>query len=184
MKPIVILDSEHLQLTIRRLCHQLIENHSDFKNTVLIGLQPRGIYLARRIHSVLQEITKQKSISFGSLDVTFHRDDFRRKSNPLVPNSTQIDFIIEEKKVILVDDVFFTGRTIRSGMDALMAFGRPSKVELLVLINRRFNRQLPIEPDYIGKTVDSIVSEKVKVSWNETEGKDEVILYTPDKLNE
>ena len=184
MKSKVLLDKNHLNLTITRLCHQLIENHSDFNESVIIGLQPRGTLLANRIHKVISELLKKKDIPIGNLDVTFHRDDFRRKSNPLLPNTTKIDFLIEDKKVILIDDVFFTGRTIRSGLDALMAYGRPKKVELLVLINRRFNRHLPIEPDYIGKTVDSIESEKVKVNWKETENKDEVILYTPTKSDE
>jgi pyrimidine operon attenuation protein / uracil phosphoribosyltransferase len=176
MKPRIILDSKHFAITIDRLCYQLIENHNDFSDSAIIGLQPRGIYLAHRINARLKEIIRKKKLLCGDLDITFYRDDFRRKD--LVPTSTQIDFIIEDKKVILVDDVLFTGRTIRAGLDALMDFGRPKSVELLVLIDRRWSRHLPIQPDYAGKVIDTIASEKVKVEWEETEGKDQVWLMT------
>ena len=170
-----ILQNQQFELIIKRLCYQLIENHDNFSNSVIIGLQPRGVYLAKRIHQELQRILASNTILCGELDVTFFRDDFR-KGAPLLANKTKIDFIIEDKKVILVDDVLYTGRTIRAGLDAMLAFGRPSKVELLVLVDRRYSRHLPIEPDYIGMSVDTISSEKVKVNWTETEGKDEVIL--------
>jgi pyrimidine operon attenuation protein / uracil phosphoribosyltransferase len=178
MKPRVVLNSARFQLTLKRLCYQLIENHDDFSDSALIGLQPRGIFVARRLHKYLTEITGNKKILIGDLDITFHRDDFRRRESPLTPSSTNIDFLVENKNVVLIDDVLFTGRTIRAGMDALMAFGRPRKVELLVLVDRRFSRHLPIDPDYTGKTVDSVASEKVKVCWKETDGKDEIILFT------
>jgi pyrimidine operon attenuation protein/uracil phosphoribosyltransferase len=116
----------------------------------------------------------------GNLDITFYRDDFRRREKPIIPSVTNIDFSIENKQVILVDDVFFTGRTIRSGLDALLTFGRPTKVQLLVLIDRRFNRDLPIQADYIGKSVDTLFHEKVKVSWLEVDGEDKVELYMKD----
>ncbi|MEN9369502.1 MAG: hypothetical protein RI952_367 [Bacteroidota bacterium] len=182
MKEGIILGNPKFDITIQRLCHQLIENHNDFSNSVLIGLQPRGIYLAKRIQAHLQKLLPKKTIHLGQLDVTFFRDDFRHRESPLVPNATQIDFIIENKKVILIDDVLFTGRTIRAGMDAMLAFGRPSKVELLVLIDRRYTRHLPIEPDYVGHAIDSISSEKVIVKWKETEGKDEVVLISENNL--
>lgn len=178
MKPRLILNSKSFELTISRLCYQLIENHNDFSDSVIIGLQPRGIYLAHRIHKRISEIVKNKKIACGDLDVTFYRDDFRKKD--LIPQSTQIDFIIEDKKVILMDDVLFTGRTIRAGLDALMAFGRPKNVELMVLIDRRYTRHLPIQPNYVGKTIDSIASEKVRVEWKEIEGEDKVWLLTSD----
>lgn len=171
-----ILDPHHLKLTIKRLCYQLIENHNDFENTVIIGLQPRGVFLARQIHEELQQITGNKNIALGSLDTTFFRDDFRRRDIPLIANKTQIDFIIEDKKVILIDDVLYTGRTIRAGLDAMLAYGRPDLVELLVLVNRRYSRHLPIEPNYIGITIDSVASERVEVMWEDTDGKNEVIL--------
>ncbi len=176
----IILDSTQFDLTIKRLAHQLIENHNDFSNTIIIGLQPRGTFLANRVKAVLKSIDKKYNIQSGSLDVTFYRDDYRRQDNPLVPNKTEMNFDIEDKNVVLVDDVLFTGRTIRSGLDAMLAFGRPKKVELLVLINRRYERHLPIQADYIGKNVHTIVSERAKVSWEETDGEDKVILYTPE----
>lgn len=178
MKPRIILDSKHLEITITRLCYQLIEVHTDFSKTVIIGLQPRGIFLAQRIQKRLIQILKNKNIPCGSLDITFYRDDFRKKE--LVPNATEIDFIIEDKNVILVDDVLFTGRTIRAGLDAMQAFGRPNDVELLVLIDRRLSRHLPIQAKYVGKTIDSIVSEKVKVEWKEIDGADKVTLLSND----
>lgn len=178
MKPRIILDSKHIEITVTRLCYQLIEVHNDFSNTVIIGLQPRGVYLSQRIQKKLTEILKKKDIQCGSLDTTFYRDDFRTKE--LVPNATEIDFIIEDKNVILVDDVLYTGRTIRSGLDAMLAFGRPKDVELLVLIDRRLSRHLPIQAKYIGKTIDSIASEKVKVDWKETDGSDKVTLLSND----
>lgn len=178
MKPRIILDSKHIEITVTRLCHQLIEVHNDFSNSVIIGLQPRGIYLSKRIHTKLSEILKTKKILCGSLDTTFYRDDFRKKE--LVPNATEIDFIIEDKNVVLIDDVLYTGRTIRAGLDAMLAFGRPKDVELLVLIDRRLSRHLPIQAKYIGKTIDSIASEKVKVDWKETDGSDKVTLLSND----
>ncbi len=178
IKPRIILDSKHFEITVTRLCYQLIEVHDDFSKTVIIGLQPRGIYLAKRIQKKLQEILKNKNVKCGSLDTTFYRDDFRQKE--LVPNRTEIDFIIEDKNVVLVDDVLFTGRTIRAGLDAMLAFGRPKDVELLVLIDRRLSRHVPIQAKYIGKKIDSIASERVVVEWIETDGKDKVTLLTND----
>jgi pyrimidine operon attenuation protein / uracil phosphoribosyltransferase len=175
----VILNPIQFELTIKRLSHQLIENHNLFENSVLIGLQPRGIHLLKRLKESLELITKSE-ITCGNLDITFYRDDFRRRERPIIPSATNIDFIIENKKVVLIDDVLFTGRTIRSGIDALMAFGRPSQVELLTFIDRRFKRQLPIQADYIGKTIDTLISEKVSVEWLEIEGSDQVVLYSPE----
>jgi len=175
----IILDEKQFDLTIKRLAHQLIENYNDFSNTTIIGLQPRGTFLAERIKSELLSINPAFKIESGALDVTFYRDDYRRQDNPLIPSETDVNFTIEDKEVILVDDVLFTGRTIRSGLDALLAFGRPKKVALLTLINRRYKRHLPIQADYIGKNVHSIDKERVQVSWKATDGKDEVILYTP-----
>lgn len=176
MKPKIILESKQFEITITRLCHQLIEVHNDFKNSAIIGLQPRGIFLAHRIQNELQKILKAKKINCGDLDTTFYRDDFRRKE--LIPNKTNIDFPIEDKNVIMVDDVLFTGRTIRAGLDAMLAFGRPKDVELLVLIDRRFSRNVPIQAKYVGMTIDSIESQNVKVEWKETEGKDKVTLLS------
>lgn len=175
----VIIDSSHFELTLSRLCYQLIENHGDFSETVLIGLQPRGINVLTRLKEKLEEIL-DKSVLCGNLDVTFFRDDFRRRETPLIPSATNIDFVIENKRVVIIDDVLHTGRTIRSGLDAMLAFGRPSKVELLVLIDRRFQRHLPIQPDYVGLKVDTLTSERVAVEWKESDGQDRVVLFTPE----
>lgn len=179
----VILNEKQFELTLQRLCHQLIENHDDFSKTVLIGLQPRGIHVLNRLKQLLEEKLKH-NVQCGNLDITFYRDDFRRREKPLIPSATNIDFILENKCVVLIDDVLYTGRSIRSGMDALLAYGRPSKVELLTLIDRRFKRHLPIQADYVGKTVDTVVSERVTVTWNEIEGKDQVILFTQSEHGE
>lgn len=165
---------------IERLAHQLIENHYDFKDTVIIGIQPRGIFLSDRIISYIESIQPIK-LQYGKLDITFYRDDYNTSKGLLIPNKTEIDFSVENKNVILMDDVLYTGRTIRSAMEAIVDFGRPKKVELLSLIDRRFNRQLPIQADYVGLSIDSIVSQKVKVFWEENEQKDQVILLDLDK---
>jgi pyrimidine operon attenuation protein/uracil phosphoribosyltransferase len=178
MQELTLLDGQKFQITIQRLCRQLIENHNDFSNSVIIGIQPRGIYLAKRIAEELKNILPESHIHQGDLDITFFRDDFRHRDSPILPNQTKIDFIVEDKQVILIDDVLWTGRTIRAGLDAMLAFGRPKKVELLVLVDRRYSRHLPIEPDYIGIRVDSIASQKVVVNWKETEGNDKVILLS------
>jgi pyrimidine operon attenuation protein/uracil phosphoribosyltransferase len=184
MRPATLIDSEQLSLIIKRLCYQLIENHDDFSNSVILGIQPRGVFLAERIKSHLEKILSGQKIHCGALDITFHRDDFRRRDEPISPSSTNIDFEIEEKNVILVDDVLYTGRTIRAGLDALMNFGRPSTVELLVLVDRRFSREFPVEPSYIGKSVDSYDNQRVEVNLVESEQEDKVLLFTTKKVDE
>lgn len=173
MKP--VLNQQQIRLTIKRLANQILENNTELKNTVLIGIQPRGIYLSDRIVGELRsELQEGEKIYYGKLDITFYRDDIRKELH--VPNQTDIRFSIEGKKVVLIDDVLYTGRTIRAALDALMDFGRPEKVELVVLIDRRYSRQLPIQPDYTGKSIDSIVTQKVKVLWQEKDERDEVVL--------
>ncbi|WNJ20518.1 bifunctional pyr operon transcriptional regulator/uracil phosphoribosyltransferase PyrR [Pontibacter sp. G13] len=167
-----------LQLTLRRLCHQLVENYGDFSDTILLGAQPRGKYLARRIKQILEELNPTLEIPIGELDATFFRDDFRMREKPLEPNRTHIDFLIENKRVIMVDDVLYTGRTVRAGMDAMLAFGRPKTVELLVLVDRKHQRELPIEASYIGITVDTIDSQRIRVELKESGGQDQVFLVS------
>lgn len=176
MKQKQILDEQQIDITITRLCFQLIEIHNDFTNTVLLGIQPRGVHLAQRVHSKLLEILKKKDVKCGSLDITFYRDDFRQKE--LIPSSTKINFDIENKNVVLIDDVLYTGRTIRAALDAMLTLGRPKDVELVVLIDRRLSRNVPIQAKYVGKTIDSISSERVLVKWKEPDKKDEVLLLT------
>ncbi len=165
-----ILTGEQLSITIRRLAHQILESN-DIRDIIIIGLQPRGIFLSDQlVEEIRKEIPNQK-FHYGNLDITFYRDDIRKELH--TANDTDILFSIEGKKVVLVDDVLYTGRTIRAALDALLAYGRPEKVELCVLIDRRFSRQFPIQPDYVGKAIDSITSQKVKVEWE----RKEVILY-------
>ncbi|PRD54464.1 bifunctional pyr operon transcriptional regulator/uracil phosphoribosyltransferase PyrR [Sphingobacterium gobiense] len=181
MKQSILLEGAKFQITIKRLCQQLIENHGDFSNAVLIGIQPRGTYLAERIQKEIKAIAGV-DVQLGILDITFYRDDFRMKgANPLAASSTDIDFMLDDKDVVLIDDVLWTGRTIRSAMDAVQAFGRPGKMELMVLVDRRFSRQIPIQPDYIGIQVDSIDSQKVIVSWQDIDEADSIVLITEKK---
>lgn len=174
----VLLTSKEVNIILHRLACQLIEKHLDFSNTVLIGIQPRGTFLAERIKELLEKEYQVKNIELGYLDITFFRDDFRRTDKPLEANKTQIDFLTENKKVIFIDDVLYTGRSIRAALTAIQSFGRPSEIELLVLIDRRFSRHLPIQPDYRGRQVDAINNEKVLVSWATQDGEDGVYLIT------
>nr|WP_314801156.1 bifunctional pyr operon transcriptional regulator/uracil phosphoribosyltransferase PyrR [uncultured Capnocytophaga sp.] len=171
-----LLNTNELDVILHRLACQLIENHTDFSQAVLIGLQPRGIFLAQRLVHMLSQEYNVKGIQYGALDITFFRDDFRRGEKPLIANTTDIPFLVEDKKVVFIDDVLYTGRSIRAGLTALQSFGRPTKVELLVLIDRRFSRDLPIQPDYIGKAVDAINKERVVVHWADQDGEDAVYL--------
>ena len=166
MQKRLILNNPLLDIMLNRLCQQLIENHGDFSDSVLLGLQPRGVVLAERIKSKLETLL-QKEIKLGYLDATFFRDDFRRRDSPLKPNATKVPFVIEGKQVILIDDVLATGRMVRAALDAMQAFGRPNKVELLSLINRRYNRDLPIQPDYVGQRVNTLDSQNILVEWTE-----------------
>lgn len=172
----ILLTAKEVNIILHRLACQLIEKHLDFSQTILIGIQPRGSFLANRLKALLEKEYKVKEIALGYLDITFFRDDFRRKEKPLEANETKIDFLVENKKVIFIDDVLYTGRSINAALTALQSFGRPLEVELLVLIDRRFSRHLPIQPDYRGRQVDSINDDKVKVNWVENEGEDVVYL--------
>jgi pyrimidine operon attenuation protein / uracil phosphoribosyltransferase len=169
-----ILTEKELAITIQRLSHQLLENHLTYDDLVIIGIQPRGIFFSDRIvQQINQQITPGK-ITYGKLDITFYRDDIRQGLHTI--NHTDIPFSIEKKTIILVDDVLYTGRTVRAAMDALLAFGRPAKVELCILIDRRFSREVPIQADYAGRSIDTIITQKVKVLWKERDGKEEVVL--------
>ncbi len=172
----VLLNATEINIALNRLACQLIEKHDDFSKTVLIGIQPRGIFLAERLKTLLETEYKIKNIKLGYLDITFFRDDFRRGEKPLEANKTSIDFVVEDKNVVFIDDVLFTGRSIRSALTAVQSFGRPLEIELLTLIDRRFSRHLPIQPDYRGRQVDAINGEKVKVCWKENDGEDAVYL--------
>ncbi len=167
----IILNQYQLKIIIERLACQIVENYEDLSSLVLIGIQPRGVFLADRIATQLKESHSNPSFFYGKLDITFYRDDIRKELHKA--NQTDINFSLENKNVILIDDVLYTGRTIRASLDALLSFGRPKKVELCVLINRRYSREFPIQPDYCGKSIDTIISQKVKVEWE----KEEVIIF-------
>ncbi|WP_438972670.1 bifunctional pyr operon transcriptional regulator/uracil phosphoribosyltransferase PyrR [Polaribacter sp.] len=171
-----LLNSKDIEIILHRLACQLIENHNDFSDTVLIGLQPRGSYLSERLAQLLAKDYAIKDLKSGVLDITFFRDDFRRRDAPLAATSTEIDFLIEDKKVIIIDDVLYSGRSVRAALTALQSYGRPKNIELLVLIDRRFSRHLPIQPNYRGRQVDAINKEKVLVTWKETHKKDAVYI--------
>lgn len=172
-----IMDDEQLKLTLKRLAHELIENHYPFSDTCLIGIQPRGIVISDFIHAYIKQAHPEVQFHYGKLDITFYRDDFKGQIH--MPSITDLDFSIEGKKVVLIDDVLYTGRTIRAAMDALLDHGRAKKVELCILVDRKFSRELPIQPDYVGKSIDSIVTQKVKVFWEED--RKGVVLY--DSIN-
>lgn len=172
----ILLSEQELAITLQRLACQLIERHNDFKDTVLIGIQPRGVHLAERLKTILQDDYGIENLLLGYLDITFFRDDFRRTTQPIEANKTKIEFVVEDKNVVFIDDVLYTGRSIRSALSAIQSFGRPNNIELLTLIDRRFSRHLPIQPDYRGRQVDAINNEKVKVSWKQQDGQDAVYL--------
>ncbi|MGB5460009.1 MAG: bifunctional pyr operon transcriptional regulator/uracil phosphoribosyltransferase PyrR [Eudoraea sp.] len=174
----VLLSSKEINIILHRLACQLLEHHLDFSETALIGIQPRGIFLAQRLSKILKEDYGVKQINLGLLDITFYRDDFRRGEKTLEASSTKIDFLVEGKKVVLIDDVLYTGRSIRAALTAIQSFGRPKEIELLTLIDRRFSRHLPIQPNYRARQVDAINEEKVKVMWKENDGKDIIYLVS------
>lgn len=171
-----LLNAKDIEIILHRLACQLIENHDDFSNTVFIGLQPRGAYLANRLLQLLEKEYNAKDLQLGLLDITFYRDDFRRRDEPLTATKTEIDFLIEDKKVVIIDDVLYSGRSVRAALTAMQSFGRPKNIELLVLIDRRFSRHLPIQPNYKGRQVDAINKEKVLVTWTETHNEDAVYI--------
>ncbi|MAN88849.1 MAG: bifunctional pyr operon transcriptional regulator/uracil phosphoribosyltransferase [Algoriphagus sp.] len=180
MQKRLVLDQQQIGIILRRFCHQLIENHDNFENTVLLGLQPRGSILMDYLAPILEEISGVK-VPFGYLDATFHRDDFRRRDFPLKANETKINFLVEGKKVILVDDVLYKGRSVRAAMDAMIAFGRPQKVELMVLVDRKLTRDYPIMPDYYGIRVNTLDSQYVVVEWA-NQGQTENAVWITEKV--
>lgn len=181
MKGRSILNKERFTLTIDRLCHQLVENHMDLEDICLVGIQARGVLMADRIYKHLTENMGLGPIPYGKLDISFYRDDFRTREKPLKVNATEMDFLVENKKVILIDDVLFSGRTVQAALTALNHYGRPESVELLVLVDRRFHREIPVSPDYSGLTVDALDKSYVKVLWEHINGEDEVLLFAAER---
>ncbi|MEO7176484.1 MAG: bifunctional pyr operon transcriptional regulator/uracil phosphoribosyltransferase PyrR [Saprospiraceae bacterium] len=178
----IILETDRFNWVISRLCHQLIEDYGNFENTCLIGIQPRGTLFSDRIVQALNQILPIQNFAYGKLDITFYRDDFRMRDKPLKANVTEMDFLVDHKRVILIDDVLYTGRTISAALAALANYGRPDSVRLLALVDRRFNRHLPIRCDYKGITVDSLDEAYVKVEWASEQGQDRILIY-PEKTD-
>ena len=170
----VLLDSKKIDIILNRLVCQLVENHKDFDNTVLIGLQPRGAFLIDKILEIFNKEYPKIDIKSGILDFTFFRDDFRRSEKTLSASSTQINFSVENKNVVLIDDVLFTGRSIKAAMSSMDSYGRPNSIELLVLIDRRYKREIPIEANYCGAKIDTFKGDRVNVVWGEN-SKDNII---------
>lgn len=176
MSPRVLLSHKKIEIILNRLACQLIENFNDFNGVVLIGLQPRGIHLLNRLVDLLEKKYGIEKIINGKLDITFFRDDFRRFDKTLSPSSSEMELTIEGKSVIIIDDVLYTGRSIRAALTALDNYGRPNVIQLLVLIDRRFSRDLPIQPDYIGEQVDALQGDKVRVQWKDKIKQDTVYI--------
>ena len=174
----VILNKERFAITIERLCHQLIEHYDDFSNTCLIGIQQGGVVLVERVQQRLKDILQLEAIELGKLDITFYRDDFRIRTKPLKANRTEMNFLVQNKRVILFDDVLYSGRTVQAALTALNHYGRPHSVELVAMVDRRFNRHLPIHSDYFGIRVDALDEAYVEVQWEEIEGEDKILLFS------
>ena len=173
----VILEGKRLHITLRRLCEELIENYNDFQDACIIGLQPRGVELSDRLVNDLRGKIKPAAIEYGKLDITFYRDDFRIREKPLSASPTEIEFLVEGKRVLLIDDVLYTGRSVQAALTALQHYGRPDSVELLTLVDRRFNRHLPIKANYTGITVDSLDDAYVRVNWGESFTGHKILMF-------
>ncbi len=185
--PRVLLDEESIRRTLSRIAHEIIERNEDLETVALVGIHTRGVPLAQRLRHLIEERTGEE-LALGQLDITFHRDDVHvragqppRRPQPLA-RETKLDFELEGRTVILVDDVLYTGRTIRAAIDALLEYGRPERVQLAVLADRvladRGHRELPIRPDYVGKNLPTGRRERVQVELMEIDEIDQVMLVT------
>ncbi|HPB00301.1 MAG TPA: bifunctional pyr operon transcriptional regulator/uracil phosphoribosyltransferase PyrR [Candidatus Marinimicrobia bacterium] len=174
-----LADEQGVNRTITRLAHEIIENCKGTENVGIIGIRTRGDYLAKRLAHKIEEIENVK-LPVGVLDVVMYRDDFRMKTKLPRVEVTDIPFDVDGKILILVDDVIYTGRTIRAALDALMDFGRPAAIQLAVLVDRG-HRELPIKPDYVGKNIPTSIGEEVRVMIKEIDGRDEILLVEEQK---
>jgi len=169
-----ILDKETMDKALERIAHEIIEDVKTVDNVVIVGIKNRGAYLAERLADKIRSLSGKRP-PVGALDITLYRDDLTQVAEQPVVHATEIDFNIDGQRIILVDDVLFTGRTIRCALDALIDFGRPSQIQLAVLIDRG-HRELPIRADYVGKNVPTALTEVIEVKMEEADGKDEVLL--------
>jgi pyrimidine operon attenuation protein/uracil phosphoribosyltransferase len=170
-----LLDEAGLQRTLRRIAHEIVEHHPEPELLALVGIYTRGVVVAERLRELIEEFADVE-VPTGALDISFYRDDVRIHPQPVV-KATRLDFPIDGRSVVLVDDVLFTGRTIRSAIEALFDFGRPERVQLAVLVDRG-HRELPIRPDYVGKNLPTSRSERVNVQLSEVDGVDRIVLQT------
>ena len=169
----VLLDQADIQRTLRRIAHEIVEKHPDLDRLALVGIYTRGVTLAERLRMLIAEFAGQ-DVPTGALDISFHRDDMRAHPQPVV-KATRLDFAIDHRSVVLVDDVLYTGRTIRSAIEALFSYGRPDRVQLAVLVDRG-HRELPIRPDYVGKNLPTARGERVNVQLTEVDEVDRIVL--------
>jgi len=174
MEKAKILDKEAIARSLTRIAHEIVEKNKGVDNLCLVGIRNRGVYLAQRLGAEIKKI-ENKDVPTGILDITLYRDDLTMISAQPVVHKTEIDFDIEGRIVVLVDDVLYTGRTIRSALDALMDFGRPKSIQLAVLVDRG-HRELPVRADYVGKNIPTSQNETVDVRLEESDGKDEVVI--------
>src|SRR3954470_13650398 len=172
----VVMDADRIGRTLTRIAHEIVERNKGVEGLALVGIRTRGVHIARRLARSLKEITGDE-VATGALDITLYRDDLMRHAvgpQPLV-RRTEIQFSIDSRKILLVDDVLYTGRTIRAALDALIDFGRPKAIQLVVLVDRG-HRELPIKPDYVGKNLPTSSKQSVQVHLQEIDGKDEVLI--------
>ncbi|MBI5048004.1 MAG: bifunctional pyr operon transcriptional regulator/uracil phosphoribosyltransferase PyrR [Deltaproteobacteria bacterium] len=174
MKKKSIIDAKGIERAFTRIAHEIIEKNKGIEDIIILGIPTRGVHIAKRLRDILKSI-ENINLPVGSLDATLYRDDIGMKHDQPILKETDIPVPIDNKKVIIVDDVLFTGRTIRAAMNVIMDFGRPSSIHLAVLIDRG-HRELPIRPDYVGKNVPTSIQETVKVHLKETDGVDEVVV--------
>ena len=174
----VVLDREDLRRTLVRIAHEIVEQNPE-QRLALVGIHRRGAHLARRLHELVEEIAGAP-VELGDVDISFYRDDLARRSASPVVNATHLQFPVDERTVIVVDDVLFTGRTVRAAIEALFDYGRPSRVQLAVLADRG-HRELPIRPDYVGKNLPTNRGERVNVHVEELDGVDEVTITEPEE---
>ena len=170
----VVMDADRMGRTLTRIAHEILERTRGIEELALVGIRTRGVFLAQRLAQIIGDISKHE-VPTGALDITLYRDDVMRhaaRAQPVV-RRTEISFSIDDKRILLVDDVLFTGRTIRAALDALIEFGRPKTIQLMVMIDRG-HRELPIKADYVGKNVPTSLTQSVKVSLAEVDGRDEV----------